>query len=98
MQGNNSHDLAAWVDEFTANLYSWAFHKVSDEELAKDLVQDTFMAAAEKIASFRGDSSPKTFLFSILNHKIIDYYRKKVHKPLNIENNKISGAYSKFFP
>ena len=94
MHGNISHDLAAWVDEFTENLYSWAFHKVSDEELAKDLVQDTFMAAAEKIASFRGDSSPKTYLFSILNHKIIDYYRKKVHKPLNIENHNISRYFN----
>jgi RNA polymerase sigma factor (sigma-70 family) len=40
----------------------------------------------EKIQSFKGDSSPKTWLFSILNHKIIDYYRKKINLPLSIEN------------
>ena len=74
--------LSQWVESYTENLHSWAFHKVSDGELAKDLVQDTFLAAAEKIESFKGDSSPKTWLFSILNHKIIDHYRKKVNQPV----------------
>jgi len=81
-----SNLLETWVNQHTDALYSWAFHKVSDSELAKDLVQDTFLAAAEKMENFKGDSSPKTWLFSILNHKIIDHYRKKVHQPLALEN------------
>jgi len=47
--------LELWVEDYTKELYSWAFHKVSDTELAKDLVQDTFLAAVEKIQSFKGD-------------------------------------------
>ncbi|MCD6091296.1 MAG: sigma-70 family RNA polymerase sigma factor [Bacteroidales bacterium] len=78
--------LSYWVDEHTQAMYSWAFHKVSDMEIAKDLVQDTFLAAAEKISSFKGDSSPKTWLFSILNYKIIDHYRSKVKTPQRMEN------------
>lgn len=73
-------DLAKWVEEYTDELYSWALYKISDDELAKDLVQDTFLAAAEKVSEFKGESSPKTWLFSILNYKIIDIYRKKVNK------------------
>ena len=84
MIGDNR--LTQWVETYTKDLYSWAFHKVSDTELAKDLVQDTFLAAVEKIQSFKGDSSPKTWLLSILNHKIIDYYRKRINLPTNIEN------------
>ena len=87
-------DLSKWVEEFTSGLYSWALHKTSDEELAKDMVQDTFMAAAEKITTFRGDSSPKTFLFSILNHKIIDHYRKKINKPISMEDQSLSSFFS----
>jgi RNA polymerase sigma-70 factor (TIGR02943 family) len=78
--------LEQWVEDYTKEMYSWALHKVSDTELAKDLVQDTFLAAVEKIQSFKGDSSPKTWLFSILNHKIIDHYRKKINLPASIEN------------
>ena len=85
--------LEQWVESFTKELYSWASHKVSDNELAKDLVQDTFLAAAEKIESFKGDSSPKTWLFAILNYKIIDHYRKKINQPISLE----SQSFSTFF-
>lgn len=85
--------LTDWVNTYTDDLYRWAHHKVSDQELAKDLVQETFLAAAQKIESFKGDSSPKTWLFSILNFKIIDHYRAKVKQPIRIENNNISNFF-----
>ena len=88
-----STNLSKWVEDYTDGLYSWALHKVSDSELARDLVQDTFLAAAEKIDSFRGDSNPKTWLFSILNNKIIDVYRKKVKQPITGED----SIFSQFF-
>jgi len=89
-----NNDLSAWVNNYTSELYSWALHKVSNDETAADLVQDTFLAAAEKFDSFKGDSSPKTWLYSILNHKIIDYYRKKVNQPVQRENQSFSLFFS----
>lgn len=89
----NTINLSEWVESYTTDLYSWALHKVSDSELAKDLVQDTFLAAAEKAQGFKGDSTPKTWLFSILNHKIIDFYRKKVRQPVRVDNQ----VFSTFF-
>ncbi|MCI2230039.1 sigma-70 family RNA polymerase sigma factor [Polaribacter sp. MSW13] len=65
-----------WVSEFSDVLYSWALYKTSSKETAEDLVQDTFVSAYHKIDSFKRKSSPKTWLFSILNNKIIDFYRK----------------------
>jgi RNA polymerase sigma-70 factor (ECF subfamily) len=82
--------LSQWVESYASELYSWAFHKVSDSELAKDIVQDTFLAAAEKIDGFKGDSEPKTLLFSILDHKIIDHYRRKINQSVSIENQSLS--------
>ncbi len=93
MDSEKTYSLTDLVEKYTEDLYSWAVYKVSDSELAKDLVQDTFLAAAEKIDSFKGQSSHKTWLFSILNHKIIDVYRKKVKQPLPAEND----VFSKFF-
>ncbi|QXP65178.1 sigma-70 family RNA polymerase sigma factor [Polaribacter sp. HaHaR_3_91] len=65
-----------WVNEYSDTLYSWALYKTSVKEIAEDLVQDTFMSAYHKIDSFKGNSQPKTWLFTILNNKIIDFYRK----------------------
>ncbi|MDK2979383.1 MAG: hypothetical protein PWP52_2097 [Bacteroidales bacterium] len=87
------NDLKEWVARYTEDLYYRASYKISDNDLAKDLVQETFLAAAEKITTFKGESSPKTWLFSILNHKIIDYYRKKGNQPLQAE----PETFSKFF-
>jgi len=86
--------LSDWVNEYADGLLSWAVHKVSDTELAKDLVQDTFLAASEKLDGFRGDSSPKTWLYSILNFKIIDHYRAKVKQPVKLGNQSFSSFFT----
>lgn len=88
------NSLENWVNLYTADLLSWASHKVSNTELAKDLVQDTFLAASEKIESFRGASSPKTWLFSILNFKIIDHYRAKIKQPVKLGDQTIASFFT----
>lgn len=70
-------NISNWVNEYSDELYSWAFHKVSSKEVAEDIVQETFIAAFKGFENYRGESKPKTWLFSILNNKIIDYYRKE---------------------
>jgi len=86
--------LTIWVEDYTTDLYKWALHKVSSKELAQDLVQETFLSAAEKTATFKGKSSPKTWLFSILNHKIIDYYRRKVYQTVSFEDQTFSNFFN----
>ena len=68
-------DITQWVYDFGDALYRWAFFKTNDENVAQDLVQETFLAAVSKRTDFKGESTPKTWLFRILNNKIIDYYR-----------------------
>jgi len=85
--------LKKWVNDFTDELYQWAFYKTSSAITAEDLIQETFLAAAEKLQSFKGNSAPKTWLFSILNHKIIDYYRKKNSQPILINDNLFSNFF-----
>ena len=79
---NASEQITKWVNEYTEDLYRWAYSKLSNAELARDYIQDTFLIAAEKFSSFEGKSSPKTWLISILNHKIMDHYRKKMKQPV----------------
>src|SRR5262249_50474703 len=40
-------------------------------------VQDTFIAFLEGIKRFRENASVETFLFTILRHKLIDFFRGK---------------------
>jgi RNA polymerase sigma-70 factor (TIGR02943 family) len=68
--------IAQWAQDYTSKLFSWALHKVSDKAVAEDLVQETFLAATDSYEKFRGASSPHTWLFKILNNKIMDHYRK----------------------
>lgn len=65
-----------WVDRFADYLFNYTIHRVSDAEMAKDLVQETFFAGLKSADNFKGNASERTWLTSILKRKIIDYYRK----------------------
>lgn len=77
--------LTVWVNEYTNHLFNYAKSKTSSAIIAEDLVQDTFLTAFQAFDKFEGRSSPKTWLFSILNHKIIDYYRKNNKSELSLD-------------
>ena len=66
-----------WVDTHGDYLYTMALYRVRDEEIARDLVQETFMAALKSRKNFKGRSTEKTWMTSILKHKILDWLRKK---------------------
>lgn len=66
-----------WVNAHADYLYAFAITRLNDDEQAKDLVQETFLAALEKVKSFEGKSSERTWLTAILKNKIVDVYRKK---------------------
>lgn len=70
-------DPRQWVSLHADYLYSYAVARLDDDEQAKDLVQETFLAALERTGQFMGNSSERTWLTAILKHKIIDVYRKR---------------------
>ena len=75
-QHNNSHSaISSWLAEYGDDMYSWATYKTSSKETAEDLVQDTMLSAYKSFDKYKPGSNPKTWLFTILNNKIIDYYR-----------------------
>ena len=88
-----------WVVIHADYLYAFAISRINDEEKAKDLVQETFLAALEKVNSFEGKSSERTWLTAILRNKIVDAYRKKSSGLININAvvNKAEQDVSDFF-
>lgn len=75
-QTSNILNPKQWVLNHSDYLYNYALYKVSHVEIAQDLVQDTFVAGLNAQKSFKGNSSERTWLVSILKRKIIDHYRK----------------------
>ena len=73
-------DIKKWVKEYTETLLKRALYRINQKEIAEDLVQETFITAYQKIHQFKGNSKPQTWLTSILNHKIIDFYRVEARK------------------
>ena len=65
-----------WVDLYADYLYNYTVTRVSSQDLAKDLVQETFFSGLKGKEGFRGQASERTWLVSILKRKIIDHYRK----------------------
>jgi DNA-directed RNA polymerase specialized sigma24 family protein len=47
MQKEQRQQLSQWVDAHTAELLDYARQRVSDPQLAEDLVQETFLAAMQ---------------------------------------------------
>lgn len=74
---DNSADPRVWVSRHADYLYKYALTRINDEELARDLVQETFLAALERLQKFEGKSTERTWLTAILKNKIVDVYRKR---------------------
>ena len=65
-----------WVDRYADYLYNYALSRVGSEEIAKDLLQDTFVSALQASERYEGNAAERTWLVAILKHKIIDHYRR----------------------
>lgn len=91
MEKSKSEILKEWVDKYSDYLLNFALSKIKNRDLALDFLQDTYVSALNNLHTFKGESSPKTWLVSILNRKIIDYWRQQQSrktKPISHYGNK----------
>ena len=66
----------SWVDRYSDYLYNYTITRVSNHEIAQDLISEKFLAGLKSMKNFKGEASERTWLISILKRKIIDHYRK----------------------
>jgi len=74
----NQADAEAWLAEHGGYLYRYALFRLNDPETARDMVQETLIAAWKARDGFRGDSSVRTWLVGILKHKVTDHVRRQI--------------------
>ena len=65
-----------WIDLHSDYMFNYTISRVSNQDVAKDLVQETFLASLKAMGNFKGQASERTWLISILKRKIVDHYRK----------------------
>ncbi|OIJ20776.1 RNA polymerase subunit sigma-70 [Anaerobacillus alkalidiazotrophicus] len=58
-------------------IFRYLLQRTRQKELAQDLAQDTFLKAFNGLASFKGNSSVRTWLYTIAHHTFINWYRRE---------------------
>ncbi len=74
--------LFLFYQEYKKPLYNFILRSIKDKDDADEILQDSFFSFIEALRDFRGQSSLKTFLYSIAKNKVIDKIRKKKIKRL----------------
>ncbi|GEM01675.1 RNA polymerase sigma-70 factor, ECF subfamily [Halolactibacillus halophilus] len=77
-------------DTYHTDVYQYIFYLVKNHQVAEDLIQETFIKVLKAHKQFRGESSEKTWLFSIARHTVMDHFRKQQR-----EKNKWFGLFNK---
>lgn len=75
-------------------MYNFAFRISYDEDLAKDLLQDTFYKAFRFIESFHEGTNAKAWLFRILKNSFINEFRKKSKEPTMVDYQVVETYYN----
>lgn len=68
--------LRALDRTFFGPLYAYSLRSLGDAELARDVVQDTFIKVWRRCATFQGDSELLPWMQAILRHTILDRLRQ----------------------
>lgn len=64
-------------ETYHRDVYQYIFYMVKDKAITEDLLQETYIKVLQAYEKFRGESSEKTWLFSIARHTVMDYFRKQ---------------------
>ena len=73
----DERDFNELVDKYSEQLYWHIRNLVGSHEDTDDIVQDTFIKAWKALPSFRGESSPSTWLWRIATNEALAFLRKQ---------------------
>lgn len=90
-------DPRQWVDLHGDSLFRYAMRWMGDQNVAEDLVQETFLSALKARDKFIGHASERTWLVAILKNKIVDHLRRvSRERPLEDEDETVASEQSDF--
>ncbi|WP_246042293.1 RNA polymerase sigma factor [Cohnella pontilimi] len=72
------------MTEHGQDVWNYAFLLTKNRHVADDIAQDVFLQAFLHIASFRGQSSLKTWLFSITRNRVYNYKKSAFFRKVTL--------------
>jgi len=72
-------------EKYSADLYAYILRMCHNEQLAKDILQDTMLNAMIRVESFKGGCSVKTWLYTIAKNLVYDHIKKAENKNSSLE-------------
>lgn len=78
MEGQSASDVSLMLfEQHGDEIYRYVLYTVTDESDTDDIVQDIFLRVLQSWKRFNHKSSPKTWLWSITNNCLREYFRNK---------------------
>ena len=68
--------IEALLEKYQQRIFGFGLRMCGDAEDAKEVLQETLLAAARNVKDFRGGSSLSTWLYTIARSKLVDHWRR----------------------
>ncbi|MGN8647102.1 sigma-70 family RNA polymerase sigma factor [Gracilibacillus sp. HCP3S3_G5_1] len=65
-----------FYQKYHQDLFQFIFYMVKDKQQTEDIIQEVYIKVLKSYEHFKGESSEKTWLFSIARHVTFDHFRK----------------------
>ncbi len=92
--------FATLIEKYQRQVHALAFRKVGDFQTAEDITQETFLQVHQKLATLNDPTKFSGWLYAIVNHLCIAWYRKNRLQTESLQEIHISeiekDAYSRY--
>ncbi len=88
----DAKSLNSYYRSYKERLLRYINNKIANPQDGEEILQDVFLGSLDALRNFTFKSSLYTYLCSIANHKVIDFYRKQKIK--NIVFSRLPGNIS----
>lgn len=69
--------LSVFYHTYTPKLRRYIRVRVNNDNDVEEILQDTLFAVLDAMRDFQGKAKLSTFLYSICQHKVVDFYRRR---------------------
>lgn len=83
MQSHSDDILLKAYEDYADAIFRYCFVRIRHRELARDLMQDTFIKTWDYLRNGNQVNNIRAFLYKVANNLIIDYSRKKKEASLD---------------